>query len=369
MFMGVLTLIVAIAISGVAAWYSIVGLMAIFAAAAIPIAVMGGVLEVGKLLTASWLYQNWKTCPRLLKSYLTGSVVVLMFITSMGIFGFLSKAHIDQTLVGGDNSLEIKAIDQQIVNQERIIKDAEMVIAQLDDAVETLIEYDRIRGPQGSIAVRESQRVERGTLAGIISEASNDIKQLRDQARPLQKQQLQLEAEVGPIKYIAALFYEDTNKSVLEEAVRWVIITIIFVFDPLAVLLIICANMTLTKPKKIKTAVNVADDWKDIEVETDEEVSEEMLAMNEIDPNATVEVVDMNEYAEDDVPSAEEGWDEKIVMSEIGDDWEEPLYNDPAINPTREAQNKRALIENGTFGPNRSVTAYGNNTPKSVDKS
>ncbi len=369
MFMGVLTLIVAIAISGVAAWYSIVGLMAIFAAAAIPIAVMGGVLEVGKLLTASWLYQNWKTCPRLLKSYLTGSVVVLMFITSMGIFGFLSKAHIDQTLVGGDNSLEIKAIDQQIVNQERIIKDAEMVIAQLDDAVETLIEYDRIRGPQGSIAVRESQRVERGTLAGIISEASNDIKQLRDQARPLQKQQLQLEAEVGPIKYIAALFYEDTNKSVLEEAVRWVIITIIFVFDPLAVLLIICANMTLTKPKKIKTAVNVADDWKDIEVETDEEVSEEMLAMNEIDPNATVEVVDMNEYAEDDVPSAEEGWDEKIVMSEIGDDWEEPLYNDPAINTTREAQNKRALVENGTFGPNRSVTAYGNNTPKSVDKS
>ena len=100
--MGWLTLIVAIAISGVAAWYSIVGLMAIFAAAAIPIAVMGGVLEVGKLLTASWLYQNWQTCPKLLKSYLTASVVVLMFITSMGIFGFLSKAHIDQTLVGGD---------------------------------------------------------------------------------------------------------------------------------------------------------------------------------------------------------------------------------------------------------------------------
>ena len=160
--MGWLTLIVAIAISGVAAWYSIVGLMAIFAAAAIPIAVMGGVLEVGKLLTASWLYQNWKTCPKLLKTYLTASVVVLMFITSMGIFGFLSKAHIDQTLVGGDNSLEIRAIDQQIEREQRRIKDAEMVITQLDKAVETLIEYDRIRGPEGAIAVRESQRMERG---------------------------------------------------------------------------------------------------------------------------------------------------------------------------------------------------------------
>ena len=204
--MGWLTLIVAIAISGVAAWYSIVGLMAIFAAAAIPIAVMGGVLEVGKLLTASWLYQNWKMCPKLLKTYLTASVVVLMFITSMGIFGFLSKAHIDQTLVGGDNSLEIRAIDQQIEREQRRIKDAEMVITQLDKAVETLIEYDRIRGPQGAIAGRESQRVERGSLASIISEASDAIKQLRDEVRPLQKQQLQLEAEVGPIKYIAALF-------------------------------------------------------------------------------------------------------------------------------------------------------------------
>ena len=366
--MGWLTLIVAIAISGVAAWYSIVGLMAIFAAAAIPIAVMGGVLEVGKLLTASWLYQNWKMCPKLLKTYLTASVVVLMFITSMGIFGFLSKAHIDQTLVGGDNSLEIRAIDQQIEREQRRIKDAEMVITQLDKAVETLIEYDRIRGPQGAIAVRESQRMERGSLASIISEASDAIKQLRDEARPLQKQQLQLEAEVGPIKYIAALFYKDTNKSVLEEAVRWVIITIIFVFDPLAVLLIICANMTLSKPKKIKTAVNVADNWNDIEVEAEEE--EIIIPVD--DPTNTVEVVEMDLKEEVDFESEttldrfieeEKDWDEKIV-----DDWEEPLYNDPQISG-REAQNMEALRQNGTFGPNRSVTAYGNNQPKSVDKS
>ena len=318
--MGWLTLIVAIAISGVAAWYSIVGLMAIFAAAAIPIAVMGGVLEVGKLLTASWLYQNWKTCPKLLKTYLTGSVIVLMFITSMGIFGFLSKAHIDQTLVGGDNSLEIRAIDQQIERQQRRINDAEMVISQLDKAVETLIEYDRIRGPQGAIAVRESQRMERGSLAGIISEASDRIKQLRDEA-------------------IAALFYEETDKSVLEEAVRWVIITIIFVFDPLAVLLIICANMSLSKPKKIKTAVNVADDWKEIDVETDEVEEEEIIAVEEIDPTASVEVVD---------------------LSEKDKDWHDDLYKDKdlenhfkSIKSKRTEQNAKALKENGTFGPQK----------------
>jgi len=335
MFMALLTLLVAIAISGVAAWYSIVGLMAIFAAAAMPIAIMGGVLEVGKLLTASWLYQNWKTCPKLLRAYLTSAVVVLMFITSMGIFGFLSKAHIDQTLVGGDNYLEIESIDQQIGQEQRRIKDAEQVISQLDKAVETLIEYDRIRGPEGSIAVRESQRVERSTLAGIISDASNRIKQLRDSARPLQKQQLQLEAEVGPIKYIAALFYEETNKSVLEEAVRWVIITIIFVFDPLAVLLLIAANMTLLKPKAIKKAVNVADEWNEIEVETEDEPEEFIVAVDEIDPDATVEIT-------------------TVENLDIEDNWKEPLYNDEKLNvkEKRLKNNESALRQQGTFGRN-----------------
>ena len=340
MFLALITLLTAITISVVAAYYSIIGLMAIFSGAALQIAIMGGALEVGKLVTASWLYQNWNTTHRLLRGYLTASVAVLMFITSMGIFGFLSKAHIDQTLVGGDNSLEIRAIDQQIEREQRRIKDAEMVITQLDQAVETLIEYDRIRGPEGAIAVRESQRVERGSLAGIISEASDEIKRLRDDVRPLQKQQLQLEAEVGPIKYIAALFYEDTNKSVLEEAVRWVIITIIFVFDPLAVLLIICANMTLSKPKKIKTAVNVADDWKDIEVETDEEPEEEIISVDEIDPEATVEIIDLEE--------------------KTTEDWHEDLYEDKeledrfkSIKSKRTEQNAKALKENGTFGPQK----------------
>lgn len=278
--MAILTLLVAIAISAVAAWYSIVGLMAIFAAAAIPIAIMGAVLEVGKLLTASWLYQNWKEAPKILKSYLTIAVVVLMFITSMGIFGFLSKAHIDQTVITGDNTLLIQQIDNKIQRQNKRIVDAENVIDQLDKAVQTLIEYDRIRGPSGSIAVRESQKDERASLNNIIDDASDIISKLNSEKLVLSSEQLKLEAEVGPIKYIAALFYEETNKSVLEEAVRWVIITIIFVFDPLAVLLIIAANMSINqvrnKPKKLVDAVDASKDFEPMQAEV-EEVEEEVI--------------------------------------------------------------------------------------------
>lgn len=281
MFMAILTLLVAIAISAVAAWYSIVGLMAIFAAAAIPIAIMGAVLEVGKLLTASWLYQNWKEAPKILKSYLTIAVVVLMFITSMGIFGFLSKAHIDQTVITGDNTLLIQQIDNKIQRQNKRILDAENVIDQLDKAVQTLIEYDRIRGPSGSIAVRESQKDERASLNNIIDDASDIISKLNSEKLVLSSEQLKLEAEVGPIKYIAALFYEETNKSVLEEAVRWVIITIIFVFDPLAVLLIIAANMSINqvrnKPKKLVDAVDASKDFEPMQAEVEEVEKEEVI--------------------------------------------------------------------------------------------
>ena len=277
MFMALLTLLVAIAISAVAAWYSIVGLMAIFAAAAIPIAIMGAVLEVGKLLTASWLYQNWKQAPVILKSYLTIAVVVLMFITSMGIFGFLSKAHIDQTVITGDNTLLIEQIDNKINRQVKRITDAENVIDQLDKAVQTLIEYDRIRGPSGSIAVRESQKDERASLNIIIDDASDVVSKLNSEKLILSSEQLKLEAEVGPIKYIAALFYKETNKSVLEEAVRWVIITIIFVFDPLAVLLLIAANMSINqvrnKPKKLVDAVNATKDFEPMQAEMEEDMA------------------------------------------------------------------------------------------------
>ena len=275
MFFGILTLLVGLAISGVAAWYSIVGLMAIFAAAKIPIAIMGAVLEVGKLLTASWLYQFWDKTNTLLKTYFTIAVVVLMFITSMGIFGFLSKAHMDQTLTVGDNSLLIERIDRKIDREKVKITDAETVVAQLDKTVQVLIDYDRIRGPSGAIAVRESQNEERATLSNIIDQAYSKIDTLSVEKLELDKEQLELEAEVGPIKYIAAFIYGDElDKTLLERAVRWIIITIIFVFDPLAVLLIVAANMTLkeavNKPKKVtitKAADATKKEWSEIKLE------------------------------------------------------------------------------------------------------
>ena len=294
MFFGILTLIVGLAISGVAAWYSIVGLMAIFAAAKIPIAIMGAVLEVGKLLTASWLYQFWDKTNTLLKSYFTIAVVVLMFITSMGIFGFLSKAHMDQTLTVGDNSLLIERIDRKIDREKVKITDAETVVAQLDKTVQVLIDYDRIRGPSGAIAVRESQNEERASLSNIIDQAYSKIDTLSVEKLELDKEQLELEAEVGPIKYIAAFIYGDElDKTLLERAVRWIIITIIFVFDPLAVLLIVAANMTfkevMNRPKKVKitkAADATKKEWSEIKLE--QEVKEKPKPKDENAPEGMV---------------------------------------------------------------------------------
>lgn len=268
----ILTLVVAIAISAVAAFYSIAGLVAIFSAAAIPIIIMGVVLEIGKLVTASWLYNNWKTVPFLLKTYLTSAVVVLMVITSMGIFGFLSKAHLDQTISVGDNTVIIERLEQKIAREQRNITDAEKVIAQLDQAVQVLMDYDRIRGDDGAIAVRQSQREERTQLELIIDESQDTIDELEGQKLELSKEQIALEAEVGPIKYIAELVYED-GQSNLDEAVRGVILLLVFVFDPLAVLLLIAANMSFSQLRP-QESVQIVQDLPQESVEDDEIITE-----------------------------------------------------------------------------------------------
>ena len=257
MTLALITLLVALSISAVAAFYSIIGLMAIFSAAAFEIALMGVVLEIGKLVTASWLYQYWKSkfVPKLLKIYLTIAVVVLVFITSMGIFGFLSKAHIDQTIVVGDNSLEIQQVQSRIERQEKIVDDAEVVISQLDSQVQVLIDYDRIRGEDGAIATREKQKDERNQLNSVIDSAMSEIASLNSRKLELSKEQIQLDAEVGPLKYIAELVYGEDAKDHFDQAVRWVIIVFIFVFDPLAVLMLIAANITFKKTTVYKRKV------------------------------------------------------------------------------------------------------------------
>ena len=247
MIFGFLTLFIALCIAGVAGWFSIVGLMAIFSASALPIAIMAGTLEVGKLVAASWLYRYWDQTSWWMKTYLTTAVVVLMLITSMGIFGYLSKAHLDQEAVGGSNELQMAQIQLRIDREQRKITDANTVVTQLDQAVQVLIEYDRIRGPSGSIAVRESQSDERSQLNGVIDTATDKIAGYQDQLLPLQQAQMQVELKVGPLKYVAELIYGESGESTLDRAVRLFILLLVFVFDPLAIIMVIAGNQTLMR--------------------------------------------------------------------------------------------------------------------------
>ena len=242
MILAYLTLLTALAISGVAAYYSIIGLVAIFSASVIPIAVMGVVLETGKLVSAAWLYHYWKKTNVLLKTYLISAVVVLMFITSMGIFGFLSKAHIEQTSVSADNTLQIEAIDSQISRQQKDIERAELQLTLLDDALKKDVELGAVTK---SINASQGQEEERNALTKTINNATDNIAGLTEKKYELRTKQNELVAEVGPIKYIAELVYGNSETNTLEEAVRWVIIILVWVFDPLAVLLLVSANISL----------------------------------------------------------------------------------------------------------------------------
>lgn len=245
MFFIALLLLSALSVSVVAGWFSIVGLMAIFPAAATAILAMGVVLEVAKLVTASWLYRYWQTTTILLKTYFTSAVIILSVITSMGIFGFLSKAHLEQTVSTGDNTLQVARLDRLIENEERRITDAQTVLDQLDETVQTLIDYDRIRGEDGAVATRERQTEERNELNGIIDAALSEIDRISDDKLILETEQLQIEVEVGPILYVAEMIYGNTDKATIDKAVRGVIILLIIVFDPLAILLVVATNMSL----------------------------------------------------------------------------------------------------------------------------
>lgn len=247
MFFGLLTLFTALSIAGVAAWFSIAGLMAIFSASALSIAIMAGVLEVGKLIAASWLYRYWSETRLFMKVYLTSAVLVLMLITSMGIFGYLSKAHLDQNATTGTTQLQVDKLQRQIQREQRTISDAENVMTQLDDAVKILQDYDRIRGPQGALAVRESQKTEREELNNTIQQSTDRIEQFQKKLMPLRETQIQTELKVGPIKYVAELIYGESAEKDLDKSVRLFILLLVFVFDPLAIVMVIAANQTLLR--------------------------------------------------------------------------------------------------------------------------
>jgi len=216
---------------------------------------MGSALEVGKLVAASWLYNNWRNSlvPKTIKAYLTTAVLVLIFITSMGIFGFLSKAHLDSVQPQANFTIQTELIDKQIANQEKIISRAENTLTRLDDALDKYIDMEYVtRG----LKEREKQKEEREALQKSINDAVNKISELQIQKSTIELDQQKIEAEVGPLKYIAELIYGDNAKDHFDEAVRYAIMVLIFVFDPLAVLLLIAANISLRtyrNDKRIKT--------------------------------------------------------------------------------------------------------------------
>ena len=235
-----LTLLIALSLSGIAAWYSIVGLTAIFAAAVVPVIIMGAALEAAKVITTMWLHRFWEGSGILIKLYLIPAVMVLAVITSMGIFGFLSKAHLEQSKPAGNNVAKIERIDLQVVREKRTIQDSEKIIAQLDQTVQVLMDAQRIRGPDGALAVRKSQQEERDNLTKTINDAQAKIDTLEDEKFELNIAVRDLKLEVGPIKYVAALIYEDAESN-LENAIRIVILLLVVVFDPLALCLVIAA--------------------------------------------------------------------------------------------------------------------------------
>ena len=243
MFLTLITFISAIAISLIAAGYSILGLATLFAGAAVPIIAMGSALEVGKLVAASWLYHNWREgIPRALKAYLFTAIIVLVFITSVGIFGFLSKAHLDQVRPTGNNAVQMALIDKQINQQNLIIDRAENTLDRLDKALDVYIAKEYVsRG----LKERKKQKEERDFLNAEIKKAMDEIARLTSEKSNIEIEQLKIEADVGPLKYVAELIYGDNAKDHFDEAVRIIILILIFVFDPLAVLLLIAANISL----------------------------------------------------------------------------------------------------------------------------
>lgn len=222
----ILPFLTAIALSVVAAYYSVVGLAQIFPGSFLPVVIMGTTLEISKLVTVSWLYNNWSVTVRIMRYYFLVSIFLLMGITSMGIFGYLSRAHIETNVEVGSNNVQLQTLTQQ----EKIVNER--------------LEYLMQRAGDPATA---SKKIDRS-----IQEAQVELKSISEQKLPLLKTENKLMAEVGPIRYIAELLYEKNDPTFIDKAVRFVIMIIIFVFDPLAILLLIASNQTYQRYKESK---------------------------------------------------------------------------------------------------------------------
>lgn len=263
-----LTFLTAIALSGVAGYYSVIGLAAIFPGSYLPVIIMGSVLEASKLVTVSWLYNNWKQCPILIKTYLCMAVTILMLITSMGIFGFLSKAHLEHSSDSSPLLNKISILDEKIKTEKENIDANRKILKQFDEIVDqTMGRTTDEKGTDKAQAIRRTQQKDRNRILQEIQQSQTTVAKYSEERAPLSNELKKTEADVGPIKYIAALLYNQAvDTDILDKAVRLVILLIIVVFDPLAVLLLIAANMSMRKPepprpveKPIETTVHDMD--------------------------------------------------------------------------------------------------------------
>jgi len=275
-----LTLLVALSLSTVAAYYSIIGLTAIFAGAVIPIIIMGTMLEIAKITTTVWLRKYWSRASWVIKSYLVPAVILLALLTSMGIFGFLSKAHSDQGLVSGDAQSKLAIYDEKIKTQRDNIELARKALQQMDAQVDArLSRGDSEAGAERAVQIRRQQQGERAKLQKEIVDAQKEISKLNEERAPIAAENRKIEAEVGPIKYIAAFIYGDNpDSNLLERAVRWVIILLVIVFDPLAIALVLAANSSKDWDKSVQddvAAMNIDPEPKDVFIRpfTDDEIN------------------------------------------------------------------------------------------------
>lgn len=249
-----LTLLTAIALSAVAGYYSVIGLAQIFPGSFWPVIIMGSILEASKLVTVSWLYRNWRECPILIKSYLSIAVTILMLITSMGIFGFLSKAHLEHSADNAPLVDKIALLDEKIKTEKENVEANRKIIKQYDEVVDqTMGRSTDEKGADKAQAIRRSQQKDRIRVLQEIQQSQATIAKYSEERAPLSTELKKIEADIGPIKYIAALAYDsEADGDIIDKAVRLVILLIIVVFDPLAILLLIAYNMSMKEKDDVE---------------------------------------------------------------------------------------------------------------------
>jgi hypothetical protein len=246
----ILPFLTAIALSGIAAYYSVIGLAQIFPGSYWPIVIMGSVLEVAKLVTVSWVHNHWKETFSALKFYFLIAVILLMGITSMGIFGYLSKAHIEHSSTIAPQVAKVEIYDKKIEALQATIERNDKNLSQYDESVDQIMGRSKDeRGAERASQIRKAQQKDRERIASENAKIQKEIQKLTEEKLPLSLEVKKAESDLGPIKYVAEVIYGTQDRDLIDKAVRLVIFIIIIVFDPLAVLLLIASNQTYRRLK------------------------------------------------------------------------------------------------------------------------